>query len=437
MGSRDKKRNKRSADSSTSDTPSTECQEDTNKRHSALLTLSRISAAVSGLADLDAVLEVALDTVLEVMNGNVGGILLVDEQTGTLSYRVYRGLSQQYVEKMHLKIGEGIAGRVAQSGKAVLLEDISTDPRAAMQDLINTEGLKAFISVPLRARDTVLGVLNVTSREPHHFTKPDMHLLHAIGDEVGVAIEQSKLYEWLRKERENYRRLARYMLIAQEVERGRVARELHDETTQSLTGLSLNMKALLSIANTHDYGDAEFKAKLEKCYEITLQLNSEINSIMKSLRPTALDSLGLVPAINQYAQSRLQSTEINVRIQHEGMEKRLPSEVEFALYRIFQGAISNVAWHSQAQNVVISILCTSNEVIMQIEDDGRGFDASKPIEVDESGRGRGLFSMKERSSLISGTCDIQSKPGQGTRITVKVPVYWSEVDAQDKVADSG
>ncbi len=410
---------------------------ESDKQYSALLTLSRISAAVSGMTDLNAILDVALNAVLDAMKGNIGGILLIDDLTGTLSYRVYRGLSQQYVEKMQLKLGEGIAGRVAQSGKAVLLEDISTDPRAAMRDLISTEGLKAFISVPLRARDNVLGVLNVASREPHHFTKNDMHLLHAIGDQVGVAIEQSKLYEWLRKERENYRQLARYMLIAQEVERGRVARELHDETTQSLTGLSLNMKALLSIANTHDYGDAEFKAKLEKCYEITHQLNSEINSIMKSLRPTALDSLGLVPAINQYAQTRLQSTEINVRIQHEGMEKRLPSEVEFALYRIFQGAISNIAWHSQARNVVISLRRIPNEVVMQIEDDGRGFDALKPIEVDESGRGRGLFSMKERASLIGGTCDIRSQPGQGTRITVKVPVYWSGVDAQDKAADSG
>ena len=407
------------------------------KSYRSLTTLSRVSAAVSELSDLDAVLKVALDSVLVIMNGKTGGILLIDEKTQTLSYRVYRGLSKKFAEEMRLQMGEGIAGNVAKSGKSILLADISNDPSAARQDLINTEGLRAFVSVPLRAKDKVLGVLNVTSHLPHHFTKDDMYLLHAIGDQVGVAIEQAKLYERLKKERENYRQLARYMLIAQEVERGKVARELHDETAQSLTGLSLNMKALLSIANTHDYGDAEFRAKLEKAYEITLQLNSEVNNIMKSLRPTALDSLGLVSAINQYVQDRLQLTEINVRIQHEGMEKRLPSEVEFVLYRIFQGAISNVAWHSHAQNVVISMRCTSDEAIMQIEDDGRGFDASKPIDVDESGRGRGLFSMKERASLLGGTCDIQSQPGKGTKITVKVPVYWSKVDGQDKVTDSG
>ncbi len=409
----------------------------TKKPYRELLALSRISAAVSGLWDLDAVLNVALDTVLEIMKGTIGGILIIDEQTQTLSYRVYRGLSDKYAEEIRLEIGEGIAGRVAQNGKAVLLEDISTDPRAAWLTLISTEGLKAFLSVPLRAKDTVLGVLNVASHLPHHFTQDDMHLLHAIGDQVGVAIEQAELYSQLRKERENYRQLARYMLIAQEAERGRVARELHDETSQSLTGLSLNMQALLNIANASNFGNAAFKAKLEQAYNISLQLNSEINKIMKSLRPTALDSLGLGPAIRQNAENRLQSLGINVLVEQEGMEERMPSEVEFGLYRIAQGSIANIALHSQAKNAVVSLRCNSDELTMQIEDDGKGFDASMPIEVDESGRGRGLFSMKERANLLGGTCDIQSQPRKGTMIMVRVPVYWSKADAKDKRADSG
>lgn len=409
----------------------------TKKPYRELLALSRISAAVSGLWDLDAVLNVALDTVLEIMQGTIGGILIIDEQTQTLSYRVHRGLSDKYAEEIRLEVGEGVAGRVAQNGKAVLLEDISTDPRAAWLTLISTEGLKAFLSVPLRAKDTVLGVLNVASRLPHHFTQDDMHLLHTIGDQVGVAIEQAELYSQLRKERENYRQLARYMLIAQEAERGRVARELHDETSQSLTGLSLNMQALLNIANASNFGNAAFRAKLEQAYNISLQLNSEINKIMKSLRPTALDSLGLGPAIRQIAENRLQSAGINVSVEQEGMEERMPSEVEFGLYRIAQGSIANIALHSQAKNVVISLRCNSDELTMQIEDDGKGFDASMPIEVDESGRGRGLFSMKERANLLDGTCDIQSQPGKGTSILVRVPVYWSKADAKDKRADSG
>jgi signal transduction histidine kinase len=411
-------------------------EDKTKKPYGELLALSRVSAAVSGLWDLDAVLNVALDTVLKVMNGTIGWILLVDEKTQSLSLKVLRGLSEKYAPEMRLEAGEGIAGRVAQSGRAVLVEDLSTDPRAVWRDLINAEGLKAFLSVPLRAKDAVLGVLNVASRSPHHFTQDDMHLLHAIGDQVGVAIEQAELYKQLRIERENYKRLARHMLIAQEEERGRVARELHDETSQSLTGLSLNMRALLSIANASDFGDAAFKAKLEQAHNITLQLNSEINKIMKSLRPIALDSLGLGPAIHQIAENQLQPVGINASVKQEGMEERLPSEVEFGLFRIAQGSIANIALHSQAKNAVVSLRCNSDELTMQIEDDGKGFDASRPIEVDESGRGRGLFSMKERASLLGGTCDIQSQPGKGTSIMVRVPLYWSKADAKDKSAGS-
>ena len=411
------------------------------KPYRELLALSRISAAVSGLRDLDGILEVALDTVLNIMNGTIGGILLLNEQTQTLTYRVHRGLSEKYAQEVSLKMGEGIAGRVAQSGKAVLVEDISTDPRAAWLTLVSKEGLKAFMSVPLRSKDTVLGVLNVASRLPRSFTKDDMHLLHAIGDQLGVAIEQAELYDRLRKERQNYQRLARHMLIAQEEERARVARELHDETSQSLTGLSLNMQAILSIAKTSNFGDAAFKAKLEKVYNVTLQLGSEISKIMKSLRPTALESLGLGPAIRQYADNRLQAVGIKVLVKQNGVEERLPKEVEFALYRIAQGAIANIAWHSRAKNATISLRRTSEELVVDIEDDGKGFDASKPIQVDESGHGRGLLSMQERASLLGGTCDIQSQLGKGTRIKVRVPTYmialfWSKADAKDKSANS-
>jgi len=177
------------------------------RRYSEILTLSRVSAALSGLWDLDAILNVALANVLDIMNGAIGGILLLDEKTNTLYYRVHRGLSTRYVQEMRIRQGEGIAGSVIQSGEAILLEDISQDPRATHPDLVSAEGLKAFMSVPLRARDKVLGVLNIASRMPHRFTTNDMHLLYAIGDQLGVAIEQAKLKERLKTDRKEIAKL--------------------------------------------------------------------------------------------------------------------------------------------------------------------------------------------------------------------------------------
>ena len=121
--------------------------------------LSRVSAAISGLRDLNTILRIGLDTVLEIMNGDVGGIMLLDQQTKTLRYRVYHNLSAKYAEEMCLNPGEGVAGKVAQSGKSKLIEDISLEQNAAHPSLISTEGIKAFISVPLQAKGNVLGVV--------------------------------------------------------------------------------------------------------------------------------------------------------------------------------------------------------------------------------------------------------------------------------------
>ena len=401
-----------------------------------LLALSRVSAALSDLWDLDATLRVALDNVLNIMNGTIGGILLLDEQTQMLSYRVHQGLSTRYVEEMRMSLGEGIAGRVAESGKSILLEDISGDPRAAHPDLVNTEGLKAFISVPLRAKDKVVGVINVASRTPHRFTTNDMHLLHSIGDQLGVAIEQTRLYERLRKARERLRRLARQNLVAEEEERRRIARELHDETSQSLSGLALQLQALLEMYAMSGNQDDEFIAGLKKVQSLTVQVHKEVSRLISDLRPALLDTLGLIPAVRQYAQSRLQSLEINVSVETKGAERRLATDVETALFRFIQGAIGNIAQHSKAKNAIIVLEYQPNELLLRIGDDGQGFDVSEITDVEESGRGRGLFSMRERVGFLGGTSGVESEIGVGTTVWANVPIGQDTEYAENKSTGS-
>jgi signal transduction histidine kinase len=390
--------------------------------HQELVALSQVSAALSGLWDLDAILNVALDNMLNVMNGAIGGILLLDEQTQTLSYRVHRGLSAEYVEGMRVKLGEGIAGRVAESGKAVLLPDISTDPHTAHPDLVSKEGLKAFISVPLQAKDKVLGVINVASHMPHGFTTNDLYLLHSIGDQLGVAIEQSRLYERLHKARERFRQLARQTLLAEEQERRRIARELHDETSQTLSGLALQLQALVDMAEMSSSPDVELVAKLKKVQSLAIQVHREISRLIADLRPALLDTLGLVPAIRQYAESSLRPSGINISVAVKGAERHLPSEVEVGIFRWAQGAIGNIAQHSKAKNASIALEYRDDELLVHISDDGQGFDVSKITDIEESGRGRGLFSMKERVGLLGGICWIESRPGQGTDVRARVPI---------------
>jgi len=398
------------------------------KRHHDLLALSRVSAAVSGLQNLDAILEVALDNVLSIMNGTIGGIMLLDEQTKTLSYRVSRGLSPKTIEEVCLNLGQGIAGGVAQSGKSILLEDISTDPRAAHPDIISTEVLKAFISVPLRAKETVLGVINVASHMSHHFTKHDLYLLNSIGDQVGLAIEQATLQERLRQSKEMYRLLARKIIIAREEEQGRIARELHDETTQALSGLALYLQALVDIAKTSGIADNEFQAKLGKAHSLAIHISTEVGRLIKELRPILLDTVGLVPAIRQYAEVTLGPRGIGTSMEATGNLKDLPSEVEMVLFRIAQGVISNIARHSEATNATIALEYKNMELVLIIKDNGKGFDVSKVTTIEDGGRGRGLFIMRERVALLEGTGSIDSNPGQGTTVIVRVPLIQGKAN---------
>ncbi len=138
---------------------------------------------------------------------------------------------------MCLTMGEGIAGRVAQTGEPILVEDISRDPEAARPDLIIAEGLRGFISVPLKAKDKVLGVMNIASHLAGEFAPDDMYLLNSIACQLGTAIEQAELYKSLNDAKKRYRILLGHALTIQEQERKRIATELHDDTSQQLAAL--------------------------------------------------------------------------------------------------------------------------------------------------------------------------------------------------------
>src|SRR4030043_420206 len=391
----------------------------TEKHYNDLVALSRVSAAISGLQDFDTILKIGLDNVLNIMNGTVGGIMLLDESGQTLSYRVHHGLSDKYAEEMHLKLGEGIAGKVAQNGRSVLLEDISSEPDAARLDLISLEGLRAFFSVPLRAKDNVLGVMNVASHVPHRFTKEDVHLLHTIGDQLGIAIEQAILYERLRKARERLRKLARQNLVAEEEERRRIARELHDETSQSLSGIALQLEALIEMYTKSGNQDAQITAGLKKVQALTVQVHKEVSRGISNLHPTVLDTLGLIAAARQHAKNTLHPLNINVSVEVKGTEMRFPPDVEAAIFCVIQGSVGNIIKHSKAKNASIVLVYQPDEFSLSIRDDGQGFDVSRLTDVEASGGGRGLFSMRERIGFLGGTSGVESQIGAGTMIGAK------------------
>jgi signal transduction histidine kinase len=406
------------------------------RRYHQLQALSNISNAVTSLLDLDGILKIALDNVLEVINGTVGGILLLDEENETLYYRVQRGLSARFTEEMRIPVGKGIAGSVLKTGKPILAEDISKDRRTVRPDLINSEGLRGFMSIPLKSKDKVLGVMNIASADAGRFGSDDMSLINSIADYLGTAIEQANLYRRLTQAGERYKRLLQHSLTAQEEERKRIARELHDETSQAITSLTLSLQASIQLAEMKDFSDTDFIGKLKKTHAFAVHAGNEIVKLMKELRPTLLDELGMVAAIQRYAKDTFQTKGIDVSFTINDADKRLPPEIEVTLFRITQGAIGNILEHSEAKNTHIGFDCDSQSCQLSISDDGKGFDVSKITRIDPRGRGAGLFTIKERARLVGGDCRIDSEPGKGTRITVTIPLEKDLLDEKYQSTDS-
>ena len=232
--------------------------------------------------------------------------------------------------------------------------------------------------------------------------------------------------------RERYRQLAQQILVAQEEERRKVAKELHDETSQSLSGLALNLQALVEMAELKDMDNTEFKLGLKKVHPLAVEITTKVGRIIADLRPTLLDTLGLIPAIRHYAETNLIPAGINVDFQFNTEKLKLPQETEVELFRIAQGTMGNILHHSGAKNVTISIETAGDELILNIVDDGKGFDVLQITHIEESGRGAGLFSMKERTRLMGGRCSIDSQVGKGTKVNVLVPLNGSSADAKDK-----
>jgi signal transduction histidine kinase len=228
----------------------------------------------------------------------------------------------------------------------------------------------------------------------------------------------------LRREQGRRGELLRSLISAQENERKRIARELHDETSQ---GLSVLIVSLETIAMELARGGCEASRSLQTARSVAQSVLEGVRRLISDLRPSLLDDLGLVPAIAWCAERRLEALGIEVGLQCELPEDvRLPSVVETALFRIAQEAISNIAQHSQASTVAIALRVAGGRAVLRIEDDGRGFEPELAPAQAAAGRGLGLQGMRERTHMLGGQFRLRTAPGQGTSLRIDIPLTMGE-----------
>lgn len=508
-----------------------------------LANFTAFSTLLSQSFEIKEVIKTAIDMVREMMHVEVVLIYSLNEPEQELRLISYEGTSAEFASSVqHIKLGEGFNGRVAQTGQPMLVEDTSTDPRATLP-IIKEQGYAQLI-VPLISRGKITGTLCVTTPSPHQFDSDEIELLTALGNQIGVAMENSRLYqeqismtEELRFSEEKYRQLferahdaiwvqdlsdkitaineagaklvgydlnqmigkdvrqflspegltlakeIRLKLIrgepikqpylqrlisrggsevvvmlttnlltsngklsgfqhiarditkerrleenlrfyvqqitrAQEEERQRIARELHDSTAQNIIAILHQLENYYQHKTQLPMRDSRLIWNIQEQIKNVLQ---EIRQFSRDLRPSILDDLGLLPAVEWLTEELKRISKIEGSLTVTGQKQRLSPEVEVTLFRIIQESLRNISRHSGATRAAVAIEFRDRDTVVTISDNGKGFELPKALsELPRTGK-LGLVGMEERARLLGGSLNIQSEPGEGTTLNVIIP----------------
>jgi signal transduction histidine kinase len=374
--------------------------------------VNTIAMAISQPLELKEMLDIALRKALELTGLEVGGVYLVDDRTQELMLVAHHGLSQRFVHGIErMKFDEGLTGRAARSGEPIIAEDISEDSRLTRM-VVKEEGLKFQASVPLKSKDRVLGVITMASKSHRPFTPQEVTLLTAIGQQIGVAIENARLYE-------------RVQGMAASEERDWIGRELHDGLAQVLGYLHLKSKAVEGLLSSGQMAQAQ--DGLHEIQEVAREAYGDVRESILGLRTTITPSAGLIPTLTEYLHKFSQQSGISARLvigddaKHAMPWMEFAPAVEIQLLRIIQEALTNIRRHSQARRAWVRFEADGEgAAVITVEDDGRGFD---PARLGQDGQEHfGLQTMRERAESVGGDLHISTQPGQGMKVVVQLPL---------------
>jgi two-component system, NarL family, sensor histidine kinase DevS len=363
-----------------------------------LESLNEVGAALVGELELDPLLDLVATRLRELIRARLVAIALPSGGTLRIAAADGEGITElTAIKKLE---GDSKTARVLERGRSERVDSLLEDPEVD-QDVARRLRATTGLYVPLRARDRTIGVLIAHDKvgRDHRFSSSDLRLAEQFAVRASIAVDLSR-----RVARDSLRRV----VAGQEVERRRLARELHDETGQALTSILLGLRAL---EGAHEAANVD---DLRALVVATLQ---DVRRLAVQLRPKALDDFGLVPALERLGQTFSESSGIAVELEARLGDERMPMDVETTVYRIVQEALTNIVKHADAKKVSIVLVRRDAWVTAVIEDDGRGFDPGA-VTADHLG----LDGMRERVELHEGRLTVETAPGSGTTLRVEVPL---------------
>ncbi len=368
-----------------------------------LQSLSEVGNALSKEIDLPTLLQLVVTRLRELIDARLV-FTAIPQADGHAVIETAAGEDAGRYLGMTLDHGRSKTARVLERRRSERVDSLIDDPEVD-QAAARRMGAQTGLWVPLLVGDRAIGVIVAQDRQggDPRFTDEDLRIAEAFAERASVAIELSE-----RVARDALRRV----VGGQELERKRLARELHDETGQALTSILLGLKQIEDAQS-----DEERRQSVLALREQVVTTLHDVRRLAVELRPKALDDFGLVAALERLAETFAEQTGLAVHVEAGLGDARLTGEVETALYRIIQEALTNVIKHANATTVSVVLTRTPDRVAVVVEDDGRGFD---PAQSDHDGLG--LLGMRERISLVGGRLTVESNDEQGTTVAVEVPV---------------
>ena len=364
--------------------------------------INDIAASLASSLDVDEVLDRTLTRVMEYLNVQAGEIFLLDDGDRQLHLALTRGeLSESFLTRDRFKVGEGFIGIVAETGMPLASTNLSNDMRF-LRPAVAAAGFRSMACIPLTAHGSVIGVLSAASRMERRFDEREIILLTAIGAWAGITIENAHLHRQSRR-------------LAVMEERERIGMDLHDGIIQSIYAVGL---ALEYARVALEENPKQSTQKIEQAIEGLNKTIRDIRAYILDLRPRQFLGENLIEGLQRLVEEyRVNTLADAILVAPDSDLNGLPTSHATALFHICQEALANVAKHSQARRTQVHLWTTRDRVLLEVADNGRGFDLRKMSVT----LGHGLSNMHVRARKVGGDVEITSAPEEGTTVLAWVP----------------
>lgn len=391
-------------------------QEALARKNRSLDAINQVALAANRSDDIHDILYGILENIVNIVHLKMGWIYLRDPERKVFHLASWYGIEKE-MEPIFLSILTGsactcqenlVSGKIGAGAESFLC--------ARLERLKRLKIARHHVTIPLIAREQQFGVINLLLEEDVHLSGEDMELLSSIGAQISEIVANAWLQIKLAEKEAARQILLESLVQAQEEERARLARELHDGAGQTLTSLLVRLKAMERKSST-----PEVRRELTNMQDIVSETIEQVRDLAYRLRPAALDEFGLPRALEALAKEMTGNTKITAVCELDIQGFEIPGEIEVVLYRIAQEGLTNIVRHSEARQVNLGLSLEDKGLRMSIEDDGVGFDPGSFSPADGR-RHLGLISMRERAEILGGSLEVYTAPGKGTTVNVFVPV---------------